>query len=209
MAESDELWNLNIHYDRLLVALVRPGDRVLEVGCGDGFLSARLAGAGCIVIALDADSGVLERARQRWVGYDIEWTHGDVLTRPLPVASFDVVVSNATLHHLPDAGGGLQRMSELLRPGGSLGVVGFARNGLLDWPQSLIGAIGALVLNRVRGKWEHSAPIVWPPELTYGQVRQISGQVLPGRTFSRLWLGRYLLTWDKPAGSADGAHLNG
>lgn len=191
-------WNINIHYDRLLRALTPSASRVLDVGCGDGFLSARLAESGCEVVALDADAGVLGRAQQRWAGHDIERVHGDLLTSPLPTGSFDVVVSNATLHHLPDPGRGLNRMRELLRPGGRLGVVGLARNGVLDWPMSLIGSVGVFALVGAHGKWEHSAPVVWPPPLTYGQVRRVSGRVLPGRSFRRLWLGRYFLSWRRP-----------
>lgn len=198
MARSERPWNINIHYDQLLRELTSPESRVLDVGCGDGFLSARLAESGCEVVAIDADAGVLGRAQQRWAGHDIKWVHGDVLTFPFPAGSFDVVVSNATLHHLPDTGSGLERLRELVRPGGCLGVVGFARNGILDWPMSLIGSAGIFVLVRARGKWEHSAPTVWPPPLTYGQVRRASGRVLPGRSFRRLWLGRYVLRWRRP-----------
>lgn len=191
-------WNINIHYDQLLQALTPSGSRVLDVGCGDGFLSARLADSDCRVVALDADAGVLSRARERWTGYDIEWVHGDLLSYPFEPESFDVVVSNATLHHLPDTGRGLERIRELVRPDGRVGIVGFATNGPLDWPMSLISSVGSFVLRRVRGDWFHSAPMVWPPPLTYGQVRQVSGHVLPGRSFRRLWLGRYLLTWRRP-----------
>ncbi|GAB3624798.1 class I SAM-dependent methyltransferase [Mariniluteicoccus endophyticus] len=196
--EPREPWNLNIHYDRLLADRVRPGQRVLEVGCGDGFLSARLADQGCEVVALDADTGVLGRARERWPDHRIEWVKGDALTHPFQPESFDAVVSNATLHHLPDAGAGLRRFAELLRPDGTLGVVGFATNGPLDWPMSLAGSVGIFVLTRVRGKWEHTAPVVWPAPHTYGEVRRLSGEVLPGRRFRKLWLGRYLLTWVRP-----------
>ena len=199
-ARDPEPWNLNIHHDALLAALVVPGDRVIDVGCGDGFLSARLARRGCRVVALDADSDVLSRARARWEGLPVDWIHGDLLTHPLP-DGVDAVVSNATLHHLPDTGAALARMGGLLRPGGRLGVVGFARNGPLDWPMSLAGAVAIAALTRSRPTWEHSAPIHWPPEVTYGDVRRISGHVLPGRTFRRLWLGRYLLTWTRPRGA--------
>lgn len=64
---------------------------------------------------------------------------------------------------------------------------------------SLVGAVGIFVAVRVRGKWEHSAPIM-APRLTYGQMRRVSEQVLPGRRFRRLWLGRYLLTWQPAPG---------
>lgn len=196
--EPDEPWNLNIHHDRLLARLVEPGSRVLDAGCGDGFLAARLCRMGCEVVALDVDPGVLQRARRRWQGLPVQWVQADLLEAPLADGSFDAVLSNAALHHLPDQGEALARMATLLRPGGRLGVVGFAANGPLDWPRSLLGMVGIFVLVRARHKWEHTAPTVWPPPLTYGQVRRVSGKVLPGRHFRRLWLGRYLLTWSAP-----------
>ena len=198
MRSAERPWNINIHLDRLLARLAAPGDRVLDVGCGDGFLSARLAEVGYHVVALDADAGVLDRAQERWAGRPVDWVHGDLMTHPLAAGSFDAALSNATLHHLPDAGAALARMAHLVRPGGTVGVVGFARNGPLDWPMSLIGAVGIFVLVRVRGKWEHTAPIAWPPQQTYGQMRRLSARVLPGSSYRRLWLGRYLLTWRRP-----------
>ena len=194
-----EPWNLNIHYDRLLVRLTRPGQRVLDVGCGDGFLSARLADAGCHVVALDADEGVVLRARARWPKKPVDWTRGDLHTHSLQPGSFDVVVSNATLHHMPDTVAALRRLGDLTRPGGTVGVVGLAKAGPLDWPMSLLSAVGIAVATGVRRTWEHSAPIVWPPPHTYGEVNRMTADEWPGRSYRRLWLGRYLVTWEKPA----------
>ena len=61
---------------------------------------------------------------------------GDVLAPPFEPASFDLVTSVATLHHL-DATAGLQRMAELLRPGGVLVVIGCARS---TYPADLPGS---------------------------------------------------------------------
>lgn len=202
-------WNLNIQTDALLAADVPDGARVLDVGCGDGFLSARLAARGCRVTGLDADAGVLERARYRWPDAAVTWTLGDVMSHPLPAGGFDAVVSNATLHHLPDAAAALARLAGLVRPGGTLGVIGFARNGLLDWPRALIGAAVMAVLVRVKGKWEHTAPQHWPPADTYGALRRIAASTLPGSRYRTLWLGRYHLTWRRPDAPAPGPAARG
>jgi 2-polyprenyl-3-methyl-5-hydroxy-6-metoxy-1,4-benzoquinol methylase len=61
-----------------------------------------------------------------------------VLTHPLERELFDSVVSNATLHHLPDTGTALRRLSQLVRPGGTLAIVGFTRTERRDWPSALI-----------------------------------------------------------------------
>jgi len=121
-----EPWNVNIHYDLTLDRQVPPAAKsVLDVGCGDGFLAARLARRVPHVVALDIDEPVLGRARSRFPNAPITWRHGDVLTDDLECGFFDAVVSNATLHHLGDAFTSLRRLGTLVRPGGVLAVVTF------------------------------------------------------------------------------------
>jgi protein-L-isoaspartate O-methyltransferase len=94
-------WNVNIHYDALLDRCVpTTASSVLEVGCGDGFLAARLARRIPTVVAVDIDEQVLLRARQRFPDLRVTWRHGDVRDDRLALGCFDAVVSNATLHHL-------------------------------------------------------------------------------------------------------------
>lgn len=78
------------------------------------------------VVAIDSDRASIEDARANSDGVGVEYVLGDFLTYPLPPASFDVVLSVATLHHV-DAIEGLSRMQELLRPGGTLAVLGLER----------------------------------------------------------------------------------
>ena len=111
-------WNLNIRDDALLDALVpATARRVCDIGCGDGFLSERLARRVPEVTAVDADAPVLDRARARFPDSPVTWLHADVMDAPLVPRSFDAVVSNATLHHLDDVPGALQRLGGLLVPG--------------------------------------------------------------------------------------------
>ncbi|MEQ7129415.1 class I SAM-dependent methyltransferase [Actinopolymorpha sp. B11F2] len=103
---SADPWNVNIHYDARLDACVPPSaTSVLDVGCGDGFLAARLARRVPRVVAIDVDAPVLERARARFPEAKVTWRNGDVMTYPFARASFDAVVSNATLHHFPNSKG--------------------------------------------------------------------------------------------------------
>lgn len=200
-------WNANIHYDALLEGIVPPGAaRALDVGCGDGFLSARLAGRlgpGGHVVGLDADAGVLGRARERFPDAGVEWVHADVMTAALEPGSFDAVVSNAALHHVPDTAAALTRLAALVRPGGVVAVVGFARTDLRELPASLVGQACLLVLNVLRRTWEHTAPICWPPPHSYRETRRIAQAALPGCVFRRLLLGRYALTWTRPGSAGE------
>jgi SAM-dependent methyltransferase len=120
------LWNVNIHYDARLAGCVpASATAVLDAGCGDGFLAARLARCVPRVVAIDIDAPVLGRARARFPDVPVAWCRGDVLAYPLVPGSFDAVLSNAMFHHLPDARAGLRRLGELVRPGGTLAIVGF------------------------------------------------------------------------------------
>lgn len=197
---SRPLWNANLHYDALLDAAV-PADagRVLDVGCGDGFLAARLARRVPSVTAVDVDAPVLERAQARFPEADVRWVNGDIMTLPLDPGLFDAVVSNAALHHLGDTTAALRRLRSLVAPGGTLAVVGFVRFSPRStlWHATSFVATGIAI--RARGKWEHTAPIVWPPADTLRELRMHAEAVLPGVAVRRLLYGRFLLTWHRPA----------
>jgi SAM-dependent methyltransferase len=197
--ERERRWNANIHYYPLLLeAIPRGARRVLDVGCGDGLLSAQLAQAGVRhVVGLDLDAAVLDRARARHGDRVIEWVRGDVFAVPFEHGSFDAVVAAATLHHV-DAEEGLLRFADLVRPGGVVAVLGLAANDWWDWPYAAVAGGARTAIGLVRGYWEHSAPLAWPPPETYRELKKISNRVLPGCRYHRLLLGRYLLIWTKP-----------
>jgi SAM-dependent methyltransferase len=108
------------------VAAVAPeGARVLEVGCGPGRLSIRLARQhGLEVTGLDLDPAMIDRARanadrpgnsdQRRPSFVV----GDVATLAFPDGSFDLVVSTLSMHHWADPTVGLAEIGRVLRPGG-------------------------------------------------------------------------------------------
>jgi 2-polyprenyl-3-methyl-5-hydroxy-6-metoxy-1,4-benzoquinol methylase len=177
-----------------------PGaSRVLDVGCGDGMLAAELADAGVRhVVGLDLDSPVLERARARHGARGIEWVHGDVLDVALEPESFDAVVSVAALHHM-DAARALTRFAQMVRPGGTVAVVGLAANAWPDLPLAAVAMASRTALTVVHGRWIHTAPQHWPPPLTYDEMKTLSARVLPGVRYQRHLLGRYSLVWRKLA----------
>lgn len=193
-------WNGNTHYHRRVLAALPPGtSRVLDVGCGDGMLSADLVRAGIAdVIAIDIDQSVLDRARARHKGVAIEWQYGDINEVQFEKADFDAVVSVATLHHL-DAAAALQRFAQLVRPSGVVVVVGLANWDWSDVPLEAVALISQRLLGTIYGYWEHSAPMVWPPPLTYGEMKTLSATILPNVKYRRHLLGRYSLVWQRPA----------
>ena len=161
-------------------------------------LAADLVAAGIAqVVGLDIDQPVLDRARARHAGSGIDWQRGDLLATFFEPESFDAVVSVAALHHM-DAARALARCAELVRPGGTVAIVGLAAYGWSDLPLVAIGAASKLVLSVVHGRWSHSAPRCWPPPLTYREMKALSARSLPGVRYRRHLLSRYSLVWHKP-----------
>ncbi|WP_018680345.1 class I SAM-dependent methyltransferase [Actinokineospora enzanensis] len=107
------------------LAGVRPGDRVLDVGCGPGYLTAlaaRAAGRQGSAVGIDPSEQMIEQARRARGSANCLFELGGAEALPLPDASVDVVVSSLAVHHIPaevrEAAFG--EMFRVLRPGGRL-----------------------------------------------------------------------------------------
>lgn len=195
---SDVRWNHNIHYHPILLeAVPAPCGHALDVGCGEGTLCRQLRRRVPHVTGIDVDERSIALARAH-PSEDIEYIAGDFPAFPFEESSFDLITSVAAIHHM-DAPTALSRMRALLRPGGVLAVLGLARS---RYPQDLpLDLAGALVHRFQRARktyWEHPSPTVWPPPLTYTEMRHLGLSLLPGARFRRLLLWRYSLLWTKP-----------
>jgi 2-polyprenyl-3-methyl-5-hydroxy-6-metoxy-1,4-benzoquinol methylase len=93
--------------------------RVLDVGCGEGPLTAELAHAGFDVVGLDVAEEPLRRAHERHPGLDVRRI-GDDGVWPLEDASFDAIWAGETIEHVADTSGWLSELRRVLRSGGSL-----------------------------------------------------------------------------------------
>nr|WP_295661516.1 class I SAM-dependent methyltransferase [Polymorphobacter sp.] len=98
-----------------VVALLdpRPGERILDLGCGDGVLTEKLVAAGASVLGVDADASMLGGARAR--GLDVAQVDGQALAFD---AEFDAVFTNAALHWMPDQAAVAAGVFRALKPGG-------------------------------------------------------------------------------------------
>ena len=111
-----------------LLAHLRAGMDLLDVGCGPASITADLAErvAPGRVVALDAAADALEAARatlsERGLSEQVEVTSGDVMALPFEDASFDVVHAHQVLQHLADPVGALAEMRRVTRPGGIVAV---------------------------------------------------------------------------------------
>jgi ubiquinone/menaquinone biosynthesis C-methylase UbiE len=114
----------------LRLAGLRPGMRVLDVGCGPGdvsFIAARLVGPTGTILGVDAAPAMIELGRARAAEQGLSTVHFtqaaiDAIAVDEPV---DAVVGRLILMHLPDPAATLRRLSSFVRPGG---VIAFSEN---------------------------------------------------------------------------------
>jgi trans-aconitate methyltransferase len=99
--------------DVLALLAPRPGERILDLGCGDGALTVKIAAAGASVVGVDGAPDMVRATRA--LGLDARVMDGQRLTF---VAEFDAVFSNAALHWMPDGAAVIAGVFRALKPGG-------------------------------------------------------------------------------------------
>jgi 2-polyprenyl-3-methyl-5-hydroxy-6-metoxy-1,4-benzoquinol methylase len=132
---------LTVDLDRLL----SPGDRVLDVGCGEGRHAHASALEPVEVVGVDLDPG---RVRAASRGFDTEvadaartrpaFLEGDATALPFADGSFDVVVCAEVLEHVPDYRRAIDELERVLAPAGTL-----ALSVPRAWPERICWALSA------------------------------------------------------------------
>jgi SAM-dependent methyltransferase len=92
----------------------QPGESILDLCCGDGQLTARIAASGAIVVGLDASPQMAAAARAR--GIKVDEGHAEAL--PYADGTFDAVFSNAALHWVHGQDAMMAEVRRVLKPGG-------------------------------------------------------------------------------------------
>lgn len=108
-------------HDAVVRALRRePVKRVLDVGCGTGILTRRIASQlpAAHVVGCDFSAGMLRQASSR--RHAAGWVRGNALQLPFADALFDAVVSTEAFHWFPDQAAALAEFYRVLRPGGRM-----------------------------------------------------------------------------------------
>ncbi len=126
MSSRTQTWNSNLYqsghsyiwrYGRDLLALLdaKPGERILDLGCGTGQLTAEVAQAGAEVVGVDRSPEMIACARRNYP--ELRFNMGDA-TALSYMAEFDAVLSNAALHWVHDQNGAIASVARALKPGG-------------------------------------------------------------------------------------------
>ena len=107
------VWKLAEGVLELLEA--KPGERILDLGCGTGHLAAKIAEAGAQVVGVDRSPEMIRQAREKYPALRFEVMDARELTLG---GAFDAVFSNAALHWIKQPERVITGIGELLRPGG-------------------------------------------------------------------------------------------
>jgi trans-aconitate methyltransferase len=107
------VWKLATGVLELLDA--KPGERILDLGCGTGHLTARIAEAGAHVMGVDRSPEMIRQAKERYPALRFEVMDARGISLD---GSFDAVFSNATLHWIKEPERVIAAIKKTLRPGG-------------------------------------------------------------------------------------------
>ena len=119
---------------------------VLELGCGTGEMwkgkTALISRCGRLVLS-DFSAGMLDKAKEALRDLDgIDYRVIDIREIPYPDQSFDAVIANMMLYHVPDLAGALREVRRVLKQGGVFYCATFGENGMMEYIGSLFGSFG-------------------------------------------------------------------
>lgn len=100
----------------------QPGEKILDLGCGTGNFSIKLAQKGCQVTGIDISETMLERAAEKAnkLDLDINFIKTDALNLEFEANHFDSVFSMAALEFIEDLKKAVQEMKRVVKPGGKI-----------------------------------------------------------------------------------------
>jgi trans-aconitate methyltransferase len=170
------VWKLAAGVLELLDA--KPGERILDLGCGTGHLTARIAETGANVVGVDRSPEMIHQAKERYPSLRFEVMDAQEIQLD---SQFDAVFSNATLHWIKEPERAITGIKKSLRPGGRF-VAEFGGK----------GNTGELI-KAVRRSWQKlgiagSAPHPWyyPSPAEYaGLLEQHGFEVIQATIFDR------------------------
>jgi len=164
--------------DLLELLAAQPEERILDIGCGTGHLTAKIATRGAEVMGIDRSPEMVRQAREAYP--EIRFEVADATKIPLD-GGFDAVFSNATLHWIKEPEQVAAEIARLLRPGGRL-VAEFGGRG------NIAGLVAAAERAWAKLGLPHPMPNPWfyPSLAEYAGLLQKQGlEVIDGSLFDR------------------------
>jgi len=160
------VWNLAAGVIDLLKP--QPGERILDLGCGTGQLTERIAQSGAEVVGIDRDAAMIARAKEHYPSL-----HFDVAdaTRFHFSAPFDAIFSNAALHWVKPPEMAVACMAQALKPGGRL-VAEFGGKGNIEKIET---ALGRALDESGHREWRERYPWYYPSIGTYASLLEAHG----------------------------------
>lgn len=120
---------------------IAPGSKILELGCGTGSMwkeNLHLLSGGTELTLTDFSEGMLEAAKQNVRAETVAFRQVDIQNIPYPDATFDVVIANMMLYHVPDLHKGLSEVRRVLKDGGTFYCATYGIHGILEYITDLL-----------------------------------------------------------------------
>jgi ubiquinone/menaquinone biosynthesis C-methylase UbiE len=165
---------------------LRPGERVLDIGVGPGFLATEMAaevGAGGRVCGIDPSESMLAIARTRPAPAPLELQSGNANRLPYRDATFDVVVSTQVFEYVEDIPGALAEVRRVLRPGGRLLLLD------TDWDTVVWHTTDRARMRRVLTAWEPHLADPYLPRTLFRSLERAGFDPAPPQVLPLLNVG--------------------
>ncbi len=192
-----------------------PGERVLDVACGTGLISAALVRRwGCRVLGLDQSAAMLARARQRAAADPLLAEHasfveGEAEDLPFADREFDHLTFAYLLRYVEDPGATLRELARVVRPGGRVSSLEFCVPfGVWLWPWRLYTRVGLPLLGRLVSRgWYEAGRFLGPSIERFYAAHPLNAQVelwqaagIVGVQARRMSLGGGVVIWGTVGG---------
>ena len=120
-----------------MLSLIEPTLTVGDLGCGTGQVSELIAPHVAKVIAVDGSTDMVQAAKKRLKGHQIDVRRGDMEALPIDDGQLDAAITALVLHHVPEPARALMEMHRVLKPGGRVLIVDMLPHDRVEYQQQM------------------------------------------------------------------------